>query len=74
MACLTTFVVDLDLCFFDDDGIDGSRISERARQNSLGVEMGERQGISGVSMTCDGLLFGCGGWNDLSWLMSLLLR
>ena len=69
MACLTTFVADFDLCFFDDDdddddGIDGSRISERARQNSLGVEMGEREGIGrerGVSMTCDGLLFSCGG-------------
>ena len=66
MACLTTFVADFDLCFLDDDdddGIDGSRISEQGRQNSLGVDTGERgviDGERGVSMTCDGLLFGCG--------------
>ena len=53
-------------CFFDDDdddGIVGSRISERALKNGLGVEMGERGALveRGGSVTCDGLLLGCWG-------------
>ena len=80
MACLTTFVADFALCCFfydDDDGIIGYQISERVRQNSLGVEMGERGGGIGGERGFLWLVLGyclVVGWNDLSWSMSLLLR